>query len=233
MRKFLQIGFAADMRYKDFGEFSNLFSEFCREDHEKCQQVLSLKLQVAPEEPIDRQDPLVWTNCSLLQVKQEAFTLVTLGQKERHDLRNMYECLYRISISYDAIARVGKKYSTIYWTNEMYGSVSSSRCKNYMMLMAKWAADDSNVDPHFSDNRPGRVLNYLMHSIEIGNCIKVHVLVVVEWFKKTDVNLGYLHPVTVWQNRVQNDGPASYIPIQRILGKCAWTNKNMVIKASP
>ncbi|XP_061186545.1 uncharacterized protein LOC133194648 [Saccostrea echinata] len=46
-----------------------------------------------------------------------------------------------------------------------------------------------------------------------------------KWFKKTDVNLGYLHPVTVWQKRVQNDGPASYIPIQRILGKCAWTIK--------
>ncbi|XP_052674430.1 uncharacterized protein LOC128156366 isoform X1 [Crassostrea angulata] len=46
-----------------------------------------------------------------------------------------------------------------------------------------------------------------------------------KWFKKTNADLGYLHPITVWQKRVQNDGPASYIPIQRILGKCAWTIK--------
>lgn len=224
MRKFQQIGFAADMKHKEFGEFSDFFTEFCREEIDS-PKIPTPKLQVASEEPINRQDPLVWTDLSLLQVKQEAYTLVTMSQKERDDLKEMYECLYETSFPGDAIARVAKKYSTVYWTNEMYGSVSSSRCKNYKMLMAKWAGDDSKLDPHFGDIRPGKVSHYLMHSIEVNGCIKVHLLAVVEWFKKTNADLGYLHPITVWQKRVQNDGPASYIPIQRILGKCAWTIK--------
>ena len=225
MRKFQQIGFAADLKYSDLGDFSNYFSEFCKDDKDDSPQIPSPKLPTAPEEPISMQDPNVWTDLSLLQVKQEAYTLVSLSQLERQHLKVMYNTLYNSTISDDDIARVGKKYSTVYWTNEMYGSVSSSRCKNYRMLIAKWAGDDSCLDPHFGDSRPGKVLYYLMHSVEIETCIKVHLLAYVEWFKKTDVDLGLRNPVTVWQKRVQNDGPASYIPIQRIMGKCAWTTK--------
>lgn len=64
---------------------------------------------MASEEPINRQDPLVWTDLSLLQVKQEAYTLVTMSQKERDDLKEIYECLYETSFPGDAIARVAKK----------------------------------------------------------------------------------------------------------------------------
>lgn len=158
-------------------------------------------------------------------MKQEAYTLVTMSQKGRDDLKEMYECLYETSFPGDAIAREAKMYSTVYWTNKMYGSVSSSRCKNYKMPMAKWAGDDSKLDPDFGDIGLEKVSHYLMHSIEVNGCIKVNLLAVVEWFKKTNADLGYLHPITVWQKRVQNDGPASYIPIQRILGKCTWTIK--------
>lgn len=157
---------------------------------------------MASEEPINRQDPLVWTDLSLLQVKQAAYTLVTMSQKERDDLKEMYECLYETSFPGDAIARVAKKYSTVYWTNEMYGSFSNSRCKNYKMLMPKLEEDDSKLGPDFGDIRPGKVLHYLMHSIEVNCCIKVHLLAVEDWFRKTNADLGYLHPITSWQSRM-------------------------------
>lgn len=84
----------------------------------------------------------------------------------------------------------------------MYGSVSSSRCKNYKMLMPKLEEDYSKLDPDFGDIRPGKVSHYLMHSIELNGCIKVHLLAVVEWFRKTNADLGYLHPITGWQSRL-------------------------------
>lgn len=56
----------------------------------------------------------------------------------------------------------------------MFGSISSTRCKKFRILMAKWAGDDSYLDPHFGDIRPGNVLQYLMHWSEVDNgCIKV------------------------------------------------------------
>lgn len=57
-----------------------------------------------------------------------ANTFVTMSQKECDELKEMYECLYETSFPGDAIARVAKKYSILYWTNEMYNTVSSSRC---------------------------------------------------------------------------------------------------------
>ena len=226
MRKFQQVGFAADLQFNaNLGEFNNLYTEFCKDNSDSCPNIPPPKLQVAAEEPIDRQDPFVWTDLSLLEIKQEAYTLVSLCQKERANIKAMYEKLYDVPFSDDAIARIGKKLSTIYWADEMYGSQSSSRCKNYRMLMAKWAGDDSKLDPHFGDIRPGRVLHYLQHSLEVDGTVRTHILATVEWFKKSNCDFGYCHPVTVWQNKLQNDGPATYIPVQRIMGKCAWTKK--------
>ena len=106
----------------------------------------------------------------------------------------------------------------------MYGSQSSSRCKNYRMLMAKWAGDYSKLDPHFGDIRPGRILHYLQHSLEVDDTVRTHILASVGMvYGKSD--FGYCHPVTVWKNKFQNDGQATYIPVQRIMGKCAWTKK--------
>ena len=102
------------------------------------------------------------------------------------------------------------------------------------MLMEKWAGDDSKLDPHIRDIRPGRVSHYLQHSLEVDDTVRTHILASVEWFKKSNCDFGYCHPVTVWKNKFQNDGPATYIPVQRIMGKCAWTKKkhgHQIIKA--
>lgn len=57
------------------------------------------------------------------------------------------------------------------------------------MLMPKLEEDDSKLGPDFGDIRPGKVLHYLMHSIEVNCCIKVHLLAVEDWFRKTNAIL--------------------------------------------
>lgn len=95
MRKFLQVGFAADLQFNaNLGEFNNLYSEFCKDSSESCPNIPPPKLQVAAEEPIDRQDPFVWTDLSLLEIKQEAYTLVSLCQKDWSNIKAMYEKMY-------------------------------------------------------------------------------------------------------------------------------------------
>lgn len=63
MQKFQQVGFAAEIKYKYFGEFSNLFSEFWKYDNPDCPKIKNAKLQVASEEPIGRQDHQVGQIC--------------------------------------------------------------------------------------------------------------------------------------------------------------------------
>lgn len=110
----------------------------------------------------------------------------------------MYECLYEILFLGDVIVRVVKKYSIVYWINEMYGFVFSFRCKNYKMLMFKLEEDDFKFDFDFGDIRLGKVLYYLMYLIEVNCCIKVYFLVVVDWFRKINVDFGYFYFIISW-----------------------------------
>ena len=70
------------------------FTPSCKDSSESCPNIPPPKLQVPAEEPIDRQDPFVWTDLSLLEIKQEAYTLVSLCQKERANIKAMYEKMY-------------------------------------------------------------------------------------------------------------------------------------------
>ena len=88
----------------------------------------------------------------------------------------------------------------------MYVSQSSSRRKNYRMQMAIWAGDNTELDPHFSGIRQVRVLHYHQHLFDVD---RTHTVAIVELPQNTIFDLGYCHTVKVWQNRLQNDGPAT------------------------
>lgn len=110
----------------------------------------------------------------------------------------MYECLYEILFLGDVIVRVVKKYSIVYWINEMYGFFFNFRCKNYKMLMFKLEEDDFKFGFDFGDIRLGKVLYYLMYLIEVNCCIKVYFLVVEDWFRKINVDFGYFYFIISW-----------------------------------
>ena len=222
MRRFQQVGFTADIKHRDFGEFGNLFSDFVNAKQPDRQFIANPSLHAAVQEPLETVDKNVWSDLSHLSVKQEGYKLVSISRQETEYLSKMYQALYQCPINADDLARTAKKYSSVFWGNDTYGSSSSFRCKNYKTVMAKWANDTSDVEADFVGQRPGKVLHYIVHSLQVDDTIKTHLLAVVEWFKKSECDLGYQHPVSVWQNRTQNNGPAMFLPIQRISGKCAW-----------
>lgn len=55
---------------------------------------------------------------------------------------------------------------------------------------------------------------------------KVHLFAVVQWFQKKKI----ADPVTSTSSQFERDGPASYIPIQRIFRKCDWTIKKLGVQ---
>ena len=66
--------------------------------------------------------------------------------------------------------------------DEIYGSQSSSRCKNYRMQMKKWAGDNPILDPYLSGIRQGKVLHYLQYLLEVD---RTHIVATVELPQKT------------------------------------------------
>lgn len=66
----------------------------------------------------------------------------------------------------------------------MYGSQSSSRCKNYRMQISKWAGDNTDFDPYLSGIRQGKVLHYmyLQHLLEVD---RTHIVAPAELPQKT------------------------------------------------
>ena len=97
MRKIQQFGFAADV-YCSLWGVQRPYSDFCKDKSGTCPNIRPPKLNVAAEEPIDRQDPFVRTDLSLLDIKQEAYTLVYLCQKSVQTLRRcMKGCMMHLS----------------------------------------------------------------------------------------------------------------------------------------
>jgi hypothetical protein len=60
------------------------------------------------------------------------------------------------------------------------------------------------------------------HCISVDDEVRTHVFGFVKWYLKSEDQLGYRAPLEVWhRNLYFPQGPASFIPIQQIMGKYA------------
>ena len=238
MRKFQQLGFAANIKHRDFGEDLNvLFTEL--EGNKDKQPHPSLQLMTAPQMPLPDVERDVWQDLSSLTLSHAGYKLTTLSKAQQNDLLNVYRKLYRREdVQLDSVTTLAKRYTSVYWNGELLGSTESCRRENASVILAKWAANDSTVDDH-GLQRPGVVRHYLLHSVVINNNILSHMFAVVDWFKHSDDQLDYLPPISVWSSKQINDGPATFLPLQRIHSRCAIAKEQrgarqfMVVSASP
>lgn len=75
------------------------------------------------------------------------------------------------------------------------------------------------------DPRPGQILKIYLHNVIIDGKSSVHVLAKVQWYAKLEETMKLYHgkPVTVWRSNIfEREGPASFIPIQRIRCKAVY-----------
>ena len=90
-------------------------------------------------------------------------------------------------------------------------------------IQARWCGDEGNIDSSGDSCRPGQIM-YFLHMFvpvkESQECLPL-VFAYIRWYQKHDGRDIYESPsVSVWAKNVfEPDGPASFIPIQRIKGR--------------
>ena len=90
--------------------------------------------------------------------------------------------------------------------------------------MASWCGENGIIDP--GRVRPGIVLHYMVHSVEIVKRQLLHMFAAVKWLKPSDVNFGYKNPLSVWCGRAYEEGgPSVFIPVQRIHSRFIFTEE--------
>ena len=164
-----------------------------------------------------------WSDLSSLTYKclAKPFTLTDL---QLNQIKIMYKVLYP-----DAniiVPRVSFwKCRHIYMGTELYGSIQSRTRRSSTVLLAFWTQGDGEIcsfaDPAYVRPTPGLVQFYFLHNVLVDGEYKEHFLAKVNWMRPTN-KIGYFgNPIEVWYaDLFEVDGPASFIPVQRI--KCKF-----------
>ncbi|XP_048255122.1 uncharacterized protein LOC125381851 [Haliotis rufescens] len=164
----------------------------------------------------------VWSDMSLITLKDRNTSFHNLGKEHLDNLCKVYSFMYSKSVHLGMLSCMYSRRTSLSWNNESLGCETNNRSLRNSLIYASWADSHSCLSNVLSP-RPARVKYFILHNLELhpGQTVQ-HVFAFVEWFKVSANDLGYLNPVTVWSAKCQNDGPASFLPVQRIQGKCAW-----------
>lgn len=107
---------------------------------------------------------------------------------------------------------------------ERFGSLLEGRTSRNAYLMAKWYGGDGDICD--TEARPGVVSYYMEHYVYIeANPVK-HIFAVVRWMKPHE-NSSLPSHLSAWsKSQYERPGPATYLPVQRILHKCVLIPHN-------
>lgn len=157
-------------------------------------------------------------------------SLYTLSSIELLNIERTYKYLYPLlDFSNVMIPASSYKTSEISITGNVFGS-KKSRNNRSSYIHAYWASSGGEIK-NYNDMgltpRPGVIQHFLKHTIL--NCGKAyeHWFAFCEWFLPLpeEVKNFYGKPVELWQQYLfEQMGPASFIPVSRILAKCVHAN---------
>ncbi len=140
-------------------------------------------------------------------------------------LYDMYKCLYpNKEFDIDDLSKLTKKFDTIHFGSERFYCGSNNNQSKLCLILAKWCNDEGCIDGE-SAPRLGLIKYFLLHNTQISGQLKSHILCAVQWYSHFHDTLptNYLSPVQVFRKKSVKPGPASFMPVQRILHKCAYS----------
>ena len=165
--------------------------------------------------------PRQWSNLGAVQLPSTHYN-TSLDSDEAEHLKSVYSTLYPNSTI--AVPLCYRRYSHINISNQQFGTRSCERVGEFCAIVASWAAACGEVDTTLSNGiglRAGRVRYFIKHCVQLDDHIVPHVFACVHWYISADHH-EYRSPLSVWySNHYVPQGPASYIPVQRIMGKFA------------
>ena len=125
-----------------------------------------------------------------------------------------------LNVDPENVTGSGFKYSSIVMCGETYGS-SESRLSRSSVILASWCGLDGEINLDGNDVRPGVIRFFLTFFIDTNEGKKMLKLAFVNWLQKVHCRHDVCPDVEVWCHKLyEPDGPASFMPVQRIRSKC-------------
>ena len=159
-----------------------------------------------------------------------------LNTEEVVCLQEMYQKIFENSgmIIASGVSCLCHKFNRVKLSSKLISSkLAKSDRSSY--ICANWLGNNLQMD--CTNYRPGNVIYFLKHKIilkqdEKDICVQ-SLLAYVGWYK-THEEKNYLHfPITIWSHDIEPLCFASFIPISRILCRCAQIETNMTFSERP
>ena len=152
-------------------------------------------------------------------------TIETLDCFELDNIQQTYQYLYPL-INFDntIVSSSFHKATEVSAAGDIFGSLMSRNFRS-SHIAAYWAKADGRIREYNHMGltpQPGVIKYFIKHCLMVGDQSYTHWFAYCDWFLSTPENIKSIFgkPVEVWyQNLFQPTGPASFVPVARILGK--------------
>ena len=141
-------------------------------------------------------------------------------------LKELYAMLYE-NVQNMVVCNTCRSTQSVNFFGNLIGT-KKGRSNRSSMIIAHWFGENGHISTYENMNlkpRPGQVEKIILHNVLIEGKSHVHCLARVKWFSPANESLQnfYGKPVEIWKANVfEDEGPASFIPIQRIKSKYVY-----------
>lgn len=159
-----------------------------------------------------------WGKCDVITLLPPCNRII-LSELDKDLLSKVYNKLYPdFNINATVILPSCIRYGSITLTGEIIGC-SEGRGKRKSYILASWAGLNGAIAEN-TPPRPGKVMYFIDHFLKVADgTLKHHVFACVQWYQKHDSRNIYGDGVEVWSGIFENNGPASFIPVKRIVSR--------------
>ena len=144
---------------------------------------------------------------------------------EMEDLKHLYEQLNHSTVEY--MSPFYKYYGSVsYCGDTLESTLNSKSSKSSLVIAAYWPTFGSNVNHNLSERSIGQVKYYIHHSVTLKNQSSISesvtfTLAYVQWMEYHHQNSLYGISATVCGDSTKEPSMCSFLPVLRILAKCA------------
>ena len=144
---------------------------------------------------------------------------------EMEDLKHLYVQLNHSTVEY--MSPFYKYYGSVSYCGDTLGSTLNSKSsKSSSVIAAYWPTFGSNVNHNLSERSIGQVKYYIHHSVTLKNQSSISetvtfTLAYVQWMEYHHQNSLYGISATVCGDSTKEPSMCSFLPVLRILAKCA------------
>ncbi|XP_020894762.2 uncharacterized protein LOC110233779 [Exaiptasia diaphana] len=108
--------------------------------------------------------------------------------------------------------------SAVNIAGEIFGSFNS-RHKRSSYVLAAWCGFNGRVDTSGANVRPGVVQQFIRQNVMVDGHHSTYILAEVKWYQQHPKRHKLGVPIEVWCRDFDCEGPANFIPLQRLYGK--------------